>query len=243
MRNLDRRNSQKNGKFLKNQTRFAQKYLLKGSFGEKPSLYGPSPVRVQITFIYLQAQPGPSVRQVFTGFGRRYSQNLGCLLTGKSCKNEQFDKISLSPILLCEFFKCFIKSEQIVWRNILRSNEYGFVKLDSLSIASSSETLLLPGVLDEYPSHCFSRCLKEVPPAVPSFILHSNQPEICFVHECRCLKCLAGQFLRHFPSGKKTQLVIDQGKQLLRSPGITLLDGVQDSCNIAHDRSIIRTSQ
>ncbi len=52
--------------------------------------------------------------------------------------------------------------------------------------------------------------------------------------QCRGLEGLPGGLVSQLPHGQSAQLVVNQGQELIRGVGITLLDGGQDSGQLIH---------
>ena len=55
------------------------------------------------------------------------------------------------------------------------------------------------------------------------------------MHERGGLERVPGSFISHFDRGQFAQFLIDQRQQLIRSLEITLLDGVENACDITHE--------
>ena len=54
------------------------------------------------------------------------------------------------------------------------------------------------------------------------------------MHQRRRLKRLAGLFLRHLLGGQLAQLVADDREKLIGGLGVAVLDGGEDSGDVAH---------
>jgi hypothetical protein len=61
-----------------------------------------------------------------------------------------------------------------------------------------------------------------VPPFYTGLI---DQPEPCFVHQSCRLKCVAGAFLAKLAAREQAQLIVNQGKKLVRRNGIAISSG------------------
>jgi hypothetical protein len=95
------------------------------------------------------------------------------------------------------------------------------------------------GALHKNPSHGFRGGNEEMSAAVPTLGFISNQPEVRLVNQGGRLEGLAWWFVGQLLSGKQTQLLIDQGQELVRSFRVPLLNGVQDACDITHADSAL----
>src|SRR5262249_48185683 len=77
---------------------------------------------------------------------------------------------------------------------------------------------------------------EEVPAAVPvPGLLPARQPQVRLVHQRGRLQGLAGLFVGQFLGRELAQLVVDQRQELLRGRGVALLDGAQDTRDVAHE--------
>ena len=69
---------------------------------------------------------------------------------------------------------------------------------------------------------------------VPGFF-RVHQPHVRLVDQCRGLERLARFFMSHFFECEPPQFLIDQRQQLLGGMLVAVLDGTQDSRDLAHD--------
>src|SRR5262249_53809741 len=101
--------------------------------------------------------------------------------------------------------------------------------------APALETSLIAGAVEDNPAHGLGRGGEEVAAAVPvPRLLDIDQPNIGFMDQGRGLERLAGLLVRPFRPGQPTHFLIDQGQQLLRRQGVTLLDGRKDAGHVRH---------
>jgi hypothetical protein len=66
----------------------------------------------------------------------------------------------------------------------------------------------------------------------------ANQSQVGFVNESRGVERLSGRFLGQFMGGQPPQLVVNQGKQLTGCLRVALLDGLQDSLGVGHEKEL-----
>jgi len=67
-------------------------------------------------------------------------------------------------------------------------------------------------------------------------LLDVHQPQVSFVDEGRRKKRLSGGLVDHFLGGEPPPLVVNQGQELVDGVRIALLDGGQNSSDVAHRR-------
>src|SRR5262249_24553188 len=95
--------------------------------------------------------------------------------------------------------------------------------------------LLVPGAVDQDPSHRLGSGREEVAATVPVLgLLYVHEPDVRFMNQGRGLKRLPGLLLRQLLGRELTQLVVDQWQELLCGVRIAVLDGGQDVGDVAH---------
>jgi hypothetical protein len=114
------------------------------------------------------------------------------------------------------------------------------LQIHSLLAAAMAKSAFVASPVNQDTPHRFG-CRGEEMRAVGEFrVFSADQPEPGFVDQGGGLESLTRGFIRH-PAGRQfAQLVIDQGQELNRGVGITLLDGRQDTRDIAHGSTVIR---
>jgi len=87
------------------------------------------------------------------------------------------------------------------------------------------DSLLVARPIDENSPHRFGSGSEEMAATIPVLgLLLINQADVCLMHQCRGLKCLAWILLSHLLRGQLLPLV-NEGQKLIGRRRITLLDG------------------
>ena len=99
---------------------------------------------------------------------------------------------------------------------------------------------LAPGGLDQDVPHGLGCRGEEVAPAVPLAVRGvTDQPQVRLVHQGRGLERLPRRLVRQLPGRQATELVVDQGEQLLGRLTVALLDRRENPRRLAHRRVTI----
>jgi len=189
------------------------------------------------------AAPGDFSRQPGSGVGPMVDDrtpgdplNLGHLIDGQSRKVTELHEVRNGRLRARESRQRFIKSQKIIARAF-----GGWIcvrKPNPLSVSPMFRALPSPGSLDKNSAHGLGRRGEEVAPTVPALRLVSNEAEIRFMDKSRRLQCLAGWLVGELLSRQQPQFFVDQRQELVRSPGVSPLHGVQDTSDVTHAQSL-----
>ena len=95
----------------------------------------------------------------------------------------------------------------------------------------------MTGEFDQDASHRLCGGREEVPAAVPVlFLVFADQPQVRLVDQGGGLERLPRRFPGKLLCGQFAQFVVDQGQELAGGVRVALIDGGQDSGNLAHRR-------
>jgi len=181
------------------------------------------------------AQPGPSVRPFLSGLVHREAQGGGGLLVAQTGEVPQLDDLGGYGVVSTEARQRVIEGEEILvgrGRRLVR-------QLDASPSATMSDALLAARVLDKDAPHRLSRRGEEVAATVPTLgLLGIDEPNVRFMDQCRCLERLPRLFPGQLVRRQLAQLIIDQRQQPLGGVCVALLDGGQDSGDIAHGQPV-----
>jgi hypothetical protein len=89
-------------------------------------------------------------------------------------------------------------------------------------------------MVDQYPAHRLGSSAKKVSTALPVLVTHSDQTKPSLMNQRSRLECMAGSFMSHIVAGEFTQFLIDKRKEFFRGLCITLLDCIEDACDVVH---------
>ena len=91
-----------------------------------------------------------------------------------------------------------------------------------------------PGTFDQQMPHGLRRGGEEMAAARILAVRTINEPEPGLVNKSSRLKCVPLGLLGHLGGGEFPELFVHQRQEFLRSFGIALLDGIQQSGHVAH---------
>ena len=92
--------------------------------------------------------------------------------------------------------------------------------------------LLPPGLIDDDPPHGFGRGGEEVAAAVPVLWPPADQAEAGLMNQGGGLERLPRLHRPETDGGQLPEFVVDEREQLLRGPGVALVDGRQDAGDV-----------
>src|SRR5262249_47320808 len=111
----------------------------------------------------------------------------------------------------------------------------GLFQMEARATAAALGAQFLSGSLHQDPPHRFGGCGKEVATAVPVLgLLDLNEAKVGLVDQRRRLQRLPRFFLGQLRRRELAELVVDERQKLLRGRGVALLDGGQDTGDVAH---------
>ena len=106
--------------------------------------------------------------------------------------------------------------------------------VDALLTTAVAQRALLPGAVNENPSHRLGCGGKEMRAIFESRRVVANEPQPCFVDQGGGLKGVPGCFMGHLARGKPPQFFIDQRQQLAGGFSIAAFDGAENLRRLAH---------
>ena len=188
-------------------------------------------------------KPCLGVGPFLSGLIHRDAKGGGDFFVTQAGKVAQLDHPCGNGIFRREVRQRFVQDQQpVIGRRSGRIDQ-----LDPFPSASTFQAMFAPRVFDQDATHGLRRRSEKVAPAVPCFLPSplwdlglgvrgaSNQAQISFMHEGRCLERLARLLLRQPLGGQTTQLGVDQGQKLTGRCRIPMLDCVQKVGNIVHE--------
>jgi hypothetical protein len=162
----------------------------------------------------------------------RKVHQFGDLAVFQSYKETQFDDFSLGWVLRSKAIKRFINMEEL--SRVVLACEINFVERDALAAAAVAKLKFPAGIIDQNATHALCRSAEEMRAILPILVRRSHQPKPGFVNERGRLERVAGSFTRHPVCGEFPQLIINQRQQFLGRFGITLLNAVQNVCDVTY---------
>jgi hypothetical protein len=100
---------------------------------------------------------------------------------------------------------------------------------------ASARPTTISGSLNQKPPHGFSRCAKEMPPAVPVLRFgYIHESEINLVYQRRRLECLIWFLMAEPGRSQFPQFPVHERQQFLSGAGIALLNLAQDLRDVTH---------
>src|SRR5262245_58294008 len=112
----------------------------------------------------------------------------------------------------------------------------GLLQVEARATAAALWAQFLSGPLHQDPAHRFGGRGKEMATAVRVLgLLDSNKAKGGLVDQGSRLQRLPRSFLGKLRRRELAQLVVDERQELLRGRGIALLDGGQDTGDVAHE--------
>lgn len=157
---------------------------------------------------------------------------LRSFLLGKANEEAEFDDLGRPSIFVGEPYERSVQSKELIIRK--RARDLNRINVQTLQVATPLLPFPLSCILDEDPPHRLRRGAKEVSSALPCGLLISSQPDPSIVHEDGRLDRLSGLFLRHFPTGHRTQLVVHESEELCGGALVTVLDPLEKEGHISH---------
>ena len=100
-------------------------------------------------------------------------------------------------------------------------------QLDPDTATAPFLSIPITGVIDQDAAHGFGRGGKEVASAVE--LLLPDQPQICFVNECRGIERVPRRFRSHPGSGQLPQFIIDKRKEFHRGLAIPFVGSFNEA--------------
>jgi hypothetical protein len=110
----------------------------------------------------------------------------------------------------------------------------GFVQFVADQVGAMFEPLFAPGVVDKDLLHRRGGRLEEMPAIGEVLVALSRDLQPGLMHECGGLQGLSGFLIRHPDDSELAQLLINKREQLIGGLGVTLLNAVEDACDVAH---------
>ena len=101
-------------------------------------------------------------------------------------------------------------------------------------VCAAFQTGLVPGLVNQDAPHGLGGGPEEMGTSAPLLLVRTGQAQPGFVDERGGLQGLAGFLLRHPGGGELAQLLINEREQLIGGLGVTLLNAVEDACDVAH---------
>jgi hypothetical protein len=120
-------------------------------------------------------------------------------------------------VFLAEFRQRLVHGKDLFRRSGV--SNLGFVPRGPRLIATTLETLLSAGAINQNPSHRLGCRREEMAPAIPVLVVRlvlAHEPKISFVDEGRGLKGMPGPLSHHLMRRQPAQFGIDQGEKFLR---------------------------
>ncbi len=117
-----------------------------------------------------------------------------------------------------------------------RGND-GFLQLNRFLTTASFQSQFAPCIFYKYAAHRLRRGAEKMSAVLPGALMIGSETQPRLVHQCRGLERLTRKFTRHLRRRESPQLLIDQGKQLLRGFEITSLNPIKDLRHFAHSEN------
>jgi hypothetical protein len=197
-----------------------------------------SSVRVGIAFFQFGVEPGPRVSPVAVCCCGGNAKHLRRLGDGQPNKVAQFDQLRLDWIDLLKALQGLVQGQQI--QGGVRSRDLDLFQRLAFPGPAAPLAMFVACLIDEDAAHSLGGSGEEVAPAVPVLgLVAINQTQVGLMDQGRGLKCLSWLLLCEFLRREPTQLLVDQGQQLLGGRRVALLDGRQDARDlVAHGRHL-----
>ena len=155
------------------------------------------------------------------------------LFLGQAGEVAELHEPCLDRVLGFEFRQSFVKGEEVHGGG--RGRDVDGVDVLPLQPAAVPLGSLAAGVLDEDTPYRLGRCREEMPAPIPPLsLLAIDQAEVGLVDQGGRLERLPRLLPGEPLLGELPELSVDEGEELLRCPGVTLLDGREDAGDVVH---------
>ena len=177
-------------------------------------------------------EPGPGERPMTFGRRDRVAENLRGLFEGQANEETQLDQFGFLLVERGQLFQSVVHGQKLVVRDALRDLDVHHVQ--AFLIAAVTPRELAAGVVYEDTTHRFRGGGEEMVPTPILAVRLTDQLQPRLMHQGGGLERVAGGFVGHLVRRQSAQFLINQRQQLIRSFGVTLLDGFENTRDVGH---------
>ena len=190
-----------------------------------------------MTAVEFGQQPGLGEAPSALDGALRNVEQFGNLAVLQADEEAEFDDFGLGCVLGGESVQRLVDMEQL--SRVMLAGEFNVVEGNSFAAAAVAKLEFAAGIIDENAAHAFGRGTEEMGAVLPGLVRRAHQAQPGLMNKSGGLECVAGGFTCHAMRRQFSELVINQREQFLGGFGITLVNAIENLCDVAYKRTVL----